>query len=623
MESLTEVFDRLPEVWPDYEQRPGQLALAENIASVIDSGSVGLFEAGTGTGKTLSYLIPAFLADGQVIVSTGTRHLQDQLYLKDIPQLSGLFADKRVRLLKGRANYLCPYRLHRNPEAGSVYPEIRQWWSRTRTGDLNEILDLEEARSILPLITSTRDNCLGSRCPDFDACPLYRARQRALEADLIVVNHHLLFADLAQADDHIPKLLPDAAAVIVDEAHQVPETARQFFGQRFSSAGLHDLVRDVRAELSSLGSDDPATLSVVAGFEQTMDRFRQTILDLSAERFVHWLPEEGRDQVHMMDHALTDLSLQLRRVADRSEGLRQCTERTQRLQDQFALLTGDVSGDDQFIHWLEQREHGYVVHLSPRRIADELGPVLSESPASWIFTSATLSVDGSFTHFSRESGVSDEISATFPSPFDYDRRVRAFIPPDLAEPGDEAHTLSLVNGCVPLIHANRARTLFLFTSHRALQQAARCLEILERPLLVQGHQSKHALIAAFRQQERSVLLGTQSFWEGVDVKGADLRLLIIDKLPFPSPGDPLFEGQSRMLAEEGGNPFRELALPRTVMSLKQGFGRLIREESDQGLFVLGDPRVMRRSYGGYIKTNLPDMHWCTSPDEALQWLRTL
>ena len=630
MKPVTEVFNRLSEVWQDYEVRPGQLELAENIASVIDTGATGLFEAGTGTGKTLSYLIPALLADGQVIVSTGTRHLQDQLFLKDIPMLSGLFPDRRVALLKGRANYLCPYRLGRSLKTRQQSDviearliEFRQWSAQSRTGDLNEFLDLEEAGPLVPLVTSTRDNCLGSRCPDFHQCPLYLARQKALEADLIVVNHHLLFADLAQTDDHVRKLLPHAAAVIVDEAHQITETARQFFGQRLSSGQFIDLVRDVRAELFLLGNDDPATLSLVDGFEKMMNQLRREMLAIDASRFTGWLQGEGRELLHDMDDALADLSTGLRVIADRSEGLRLSAERAQRLLDHFALITEAAPEDGDFVQWLDQRESGYTVHLSPVRIANELSPLLADSAASWVFTSATLSVGGSFSHFSNGSGVSDEISAIFPSPFDYETSVKGYLPAELPEPADDRHTKCLVESVLPFIHGNSGRTFFLFTSHRALQEAASILSGIDRPLLVQGQQSKQALMAGFRQLEQSVLLGTQSFWEGVDVRGAGLQLLIIDKLPFPSPGDPLFEGQSRRLKEEGGNPFRDLALPRTAMSLKQGFGRLIREASDAGLFVLGDSRVLKRSYGGYIRSNLPVVHWCDSAVEARAWLGEL
>lgn len=630
MRPVTEVFEQLPELWPDYELRSGQLELAENIASVIDQGTIGLFEAGTGTGKTLSYLVPALLTEGQVIVSTGTRHLQDQLFLKDIPLLAPLFPERRVALLKGRTNYLCPYRLQRHLKTSQLSSQIesrlidvRQWFSTTRTGDLNEFLDLEESGAIMPLITSTRDNCLGSRCPDFDQCPLYRARQKALDSDLIVVNHHLLFADLSQTDDHVRKLLPHASAVIVDEAHQITETARQFFGQRLSSAQFLDLLRDLRAEMALLGNDDPVTINLITQYEATTNKLRSKFLSIDATRFDVWLDNEGKDQLHEVDDALALMTTQLRSIADRSEGLRQCAERAQRLQDQFALITESAVAEDEFIHWLDQRESGYIVHLSPVRIADELSPLLAESAASWVFTSATLTVDESFIHFSKESGISDEISAVFPSPFNYESSVRGYVPLDLPDPGNEAFTAQLVQKCLPMIYSNTGRTFFLFTSHKALQEAARMLSGIDRPVLVQGHQSKQALITEFYRRPQSILLGTQSFWEGVDVRGSEMKLLIIDKLPFPSPGDPLFEGQSRRLRHEGGNPFKDLALPRTVMSLKQGFGRLIRESSDSGLFVLGDPRVSKRSYGGYIRSNLPVVHWCETSDEARLWLSGL
>ena len=630
MQNLPDIFDSLALTWPEYSVRKGQLELAVNIKSVMDSAAVGIFEAGTGTGKTLSYLVPAFMASGSVIISTGTKNLQDQLFQKDLPVLREVFPEKRVALLKGRANYLCPQRLktnikihHRNEHLAHQLMEVRSWSTRSRTLDLTEILDPEENASLQKLVTSTRDNCLGSRCPEFNECPLYRAREKASQADIIIVNHHLLLADLAQRDDNIRSLLPDVTALVIDEAHQLPDIARQFFGQRLSSGQFTELLRDVRAQLSLLGNDDPYTSDFVNALEAQLVALKTLMLAGTDPHFERWLDEKSRHLILAVDQALAEMGNRLLGVADRSDGLAQCAKRALGMADIFALLTEQADPGGDYIHWIERTQGSYTIHLSPLEIGAEFQRVVRDSGASWVFTSATLSVDGSFRHFKSELGVDDEISAIFESPFDYLTSVKAYVPVGLPEPGSEEHTKQLVASCVPLIKNNNERTFFLFTSHRALQLAALELKQIGRPLLVQGTRSKIQMLTEFRESPRSVLLGTQSFWEGVDVRGAGLKLLIIDKLPFPNPSDPIYNAQSMVIRSNGGNGFTELALPKTVLSLKQGFGRLMREASDTGLFVLGDSRIRSRSYREYVINNLPEMDWLDKHDDAVAWMREL
>jgi ATP-dependent DNA helicase DinG len=631
MLTLHEIFTEvLPEILEGYVHRPVQLSLAENIMSIIQSASTGVFEAGTGTGKTLSYLVPAFLADGKVIISTGTKNLQDQLYRKDIPMLHPLFPQKRVALLKGRANYLCTHRLktqlklkQRHKTLESQLVDVRTWSAQTRSGDLTEIIDLDEQPELVRLVTSTRDNCLGTRCPDYNDCAVYRAREYASQSDIIVINHHLLFADLSQTEDHLHALLPKATALIVDEAHQVPDTARQFFGQRISSGQMNELVRDVKAELTILGNDDPVTLTAVTRLETQHNHLKNRVLGSEEQDFNRWCSAETTQLIHDVDHALADLGDQLARVGVRSEGLAQCARRTLGFADQFAILTEQTELEDEYVHWIDRSEKGYVIHLSPLPVASEIRTLVNKSSAAWVFTSATLSVNRKFDHYLGEMGLDGEIAEIFDSPFDYASSVRAHILNDLPEPGRDAHTIALVEQTRPIINANPGRTFFLFTSHRALRLAAELMADSPRQVFVQGTMAKSQLLAAFKRTSGSVLLATQSFWEGVDVRGAELKLLIIDKLPFPSPGDPLYEARAEAIRNQGGNSFKQLALPKTVLSLKQGFGRLIREETDRGLFVLGDSRMKTRSYKNYVKNNLPEMQWLEQSEEAIKWLRKL
>ena len=630
MQNLLDIFDSLARAWPEYSVRKGQLELAVNIESVMVSGTVGVFEAGTGTGKTLSYLVPAFMASGPVIISTGTKNLQDQLFQKDLPVLQKMFPKKRVALLKGRANYLCPQRLktnikidHRNELLAHELIAVRSWSTRSRTNDLTEILDPEKNAALQKLVTSSRDNCLGSRCPEFNECPLYRAREKASQADIVIVNHHLLLADLAQREDNIRSLLPDVTALVIDEAHQIPDIARHFFGQRLSSGQFAELLRDVRAELALLGNDDAHSLNYVNALATQLVALKQVILADTDPHFERWLNKKSRLLILAVDQALAELGNRLLDVADRSDGLAQCAKRALGMADIFVLLTEQSDPDKGCVHWIERTQGSYTIHLSPLEISTEFQKVVKASGASWIFTSATLSVDGSFNHFESELGVTDEISAIFESPFDYLKSVRAYVPAGLPEPGNEAHTKKLVARCVPLIANNKGKTFFLFTSHRALQLAALELKNIGRPLLVQGAKSKIQMLTEFKASPRSVLLGTQSFWEGVDVRGAGLKLLIIDKLPFPNPLDPIYNAQSMVIRGNGGNGFTELALPKTVLSLKQGFGRLMREASDMGLFVLGDSRINSRSYRNYVIKNLPEMIWVDKQEDAVAWMRKL
>ncbi len=633
MSVLEDIFvaaDGLASLLPGFRFRPDQLRLSEQIARLISAGEHGLFEAGTGTGKTIAYLVPALLFNKTVIISTGTKNLQDQLHQRDIPLIQRLVPGKKIALLKGRSNYVCPYRLEMNLKVLrfdaarlSQLQEIRFWQIRSATGDLTEIINPEDDPRLLSLVSSTRDNCLSHKCPSFDRCPVYKAREKASNADLVVVNHHLLFADLALKEESLARLLPEAGAIICDEAHQIPGIARQFFGQRISSSQLYELTRDIKNELTILGNDDPATLMLVAGVEKALEMTELKFDGEEQREFNDWVSPEGKAAIRHLDDRLVSLRDQLQLVSIRSVFLARCYERCVSFADHFAMLSEKSASDGEYVHWIERHGKRFTLHLSPVNISSELRELRNAGVSSWIFTSATLTVNNSFHHFVGELGLGDVCQEQYGSPFDFAEQVRAYLPADLPLPGSADHTRRLVEEVRPLIDINPGKTFFLFTSHRALRLAAELMLDMDFPVLVQGEMTRSRLLERFRGEPHCILLATQSFWEGVDVSGADLKLLIIDKLPFPNPSDPLHNAQARIVESRGQRSFNELSLPQAILSLKQGFGRLVRQESDRGLFVIGDPRLQQRVYGGDIIRNLPPMQWLDDKVSAIAFLRQL
>ena len=619
---------------PGYTQRPQQAEMAMDVARALAGRQQLLVEAGTGTGKTLAYLIPAMLASGRTLVSTGTKTLQDQLFYKDIPLVRGAIAPMcSVALLKGRGNYLCPYRLdkhlqtmvgHASPELLADLQRIRQWQSRSATGDLTEVLDMEAEGGLLGLITSSVDNCLGHECPKFDECPVYRARTRAAEADLVVINHHLLFADMAMQEDDLASLLPTADHVIIDEAHQVADIARQFFGTHVSSGQFVELCRDCRTELVLLGNDDPALAARVGVLEDAVSRLQGSVATVEAASFETLVALPGvAATVEAVDMALGELATMLEVAKERSRQLANCHQRAVRLLDKFAMLTEPGEWEDDYAQWIQVRDRGFIVHLTPVSIAEQLGAQVRESGKSWVLTSATLTVNDRFDHIRSSLGLTDAIEQHYPSPYDYDAQVRGWIPAGLPRPGDDVHTRSLVAACLPVLQRVTGRTFFLCTSYRALNVAAACLTEAGLSCLVQGQMSRTAMLERFRSVERCVLLATYSFWEGVDVRGADLQCLIIDKLPFANPDDPLSKATAERIRQLGGNAFMDYLVPEAAIKLRQGFGRLVREDADRGLFVLGDPRVVYQAYGRIFRASLPSFPWLESREEAIDFVEGL
>lgn len=609
---------------PGFAPRAPQQAMAEAVAAAVTRAEVLVTEAGTGTGKTYAYLVPALLFGNKVIISTGTKHLQDQLFHRDLPVVREVLgASVDAALLKGRANYLCLHRLDlavgdgRLPTRGDVADlhKVTQWAGRTRRGDIAEIDDIAEDAAIWPWVTSTADNCLGQECPRYSECFVLKARRAAQEADVVVVNHHLLLADMALKEEGFGELLPGAAAFIIDEAHQMPEVALQFFGSTVSSRQLTELGKDIVLEHAREAGDMP---ELVRAAEQLERKIADVRIALGAgSRRAPWREAAGEVSaaLNQAQTALDRVQDMLREAAARGAGLNQCWQRSMMLAEKLADFVGS-GGEDQ-VQWVETFTRSFSLHLTPFEIGETFQNQMSRFKAAWIFTSATLAVGDDFGHFCAQLGLREIRTARWDSPFDYRRNALLYLPPRLPLPSAPAYTRAVIEAALPVLHASRGRAFLLFTSHRALQEAAALLrDALPYPLLVQGTAPRRELLDRFRALGNAVLLGTSSFWEGVDVRGEALSAVIIDKLPFASPGDPVLQARLDALRKRGGEPFRDAQLPQAVIALKQGVGRLIRDVHDRGVLMLCDPRLSTKAYGRTFLASLPDMRRTTSPDEV-------
>lgn len=600
-----------------FAPRAEQQAMATAVARAIQKGSTLIAEAGTGTGKTFAYLIPALQSGLRVLVSTGTRNLQDQLFHRDLPVVrDALGLSGRMALLKGRSNYLCLYRLDlaimqgrlRSRTAAAELERVRVWSGRTRDGDIAEVANVPEDSAVWPLVTSTVDNCLGQECPAYGECHVLRARRRAQEADVVVINHHLLFADMALKEDGFGDLLPGADVFILDEAHQLPETASNFFGVSVSSRQIQELVRDTRDEHVREAGD----LTELPGVLEKVDRAAQDARIALGEgsRRLPWLQAKGSaafvTALQRLQSALDELGPWLEHAAQRGKGLENCWRRHQGIVERLRTVTADASAEQ--IQWLDVHRRSFTLHLTPMDIAASFQNHLRARPAAWIFTSATLTVGNRFSHFAQRLGLEEAETIQVDSPFDYGANALLYVPKQLPDPAAASYTDAVIDAAIPVIEACRGGVFVLFTSHRALQQAAARLHgRFPRPMFVQGQAPRAQLLEQFRDLGNALLLGTGSFWEGVDVRGPALSCVIIDKLPFASPGDPVLQARIDAMRAAGANPFMDYQLPAAVLALKQGVGRLIRDVDDRGVMVLCDPRLYSRPYGRLFRGSLPPM----------------
>jgi len=637
-EQLDAVFDRsgpLAARIPEYRVRSQQLEMANRVAGAIRDNAVLVCEAGTGTGKTFAYLVPALLSAGKVILSTGTKTLQDQLYHRDLPTVrAALNVPVTTALLKGRANYVCHYHLERNlgeggPPSRELLGDLQRIVSfarATRTGDKSEFADVPEDAPAWALATSTRENCLGQSCPRFRDCFVMAARREALAADIVVVNHHLFFADVMLKDEGMAELLPACNSVIFDEAHQLPETATLFFGETLSTGQLIELARDIRAEALSAAKDMPDPPRLTAALDKAARDLR---LALPGEAARFTAASVGRkrgfsDALTALDSALRSACAALDALSERSEGLARCSERARTAQALLERWRDDSRAD--LVRWVEVFSHSLRLNATPLSIAAIFHRQLDGHPRGWIFTSATLAVAGDFSHYRGEMGLDDARTACWDSPFDYASQALLYVPKKLPDPNSDEHTRAVVAASLPVIRAGGGRAFLLFTTLRAMRLAHELLReefrrhALGFPLMLQGEGSRSELLERFRRLGNAVLLGSASFWEGVDVRGDALSLVVIDKLPFAPPDDPVLGARLESLEREGGNPFLDYQLPQAIISLKQGAGRLIRDEADRGVLVICDPRLFSKPYGRRILAGLPPMKLVRELDKVLSFV---
>jgi ATP-dependent DNA helicase DinG len=625
---------------PDFKVRRQQLRMAERVAAALESRETLAVEAGTGTGKTFAYLVPALLSGARVLISTGTRTLQDQLFSKDLPLVAAaLGRPARIALLKGRTNYLCRYRLaHAGDEAEQLTldqapaPErmlarIQRWGRTTRSGDLAEVRGLSDSSPVWPQVTSTRDNCLGVRCPELSRCHVALARRAALDADIVIVNHHLLLADLALKEDGFGDILGAADAVILDEAHQIPDLATQFFGANVSSRRIDNLLKEVQLELTRSVVAQPDLAAAISEAVRAIEECVHRISSYLPTRPGRLAWTEIRSP---LDASVDELAQSLQGLQSRlgvlaaDSPLAQIGERA----GDLALSLERLGAVEELegARAVEMTQRGFTLSLMPFDISARFQSLVHARRCAWVFTSATLSLAEDFSHFTGRLGLTEIPTLKIDSPFDYERQSLLYLPPGMPEPAAPGYVAAVVSAALPLIDAAQGGAFVLFTSHRALAQGAALLrehwgdEVPYR-LYVQGEAPRERLLKEFREDGNGVLLGTTSFWEGVDVKGEALRLVIIEKLPFDSPDDPLVRARIDHLQATGGNAFREYQLPEAALALKQGVGRLIRSEDDYGAVVICDPRMVGRSYGKVFLAALPVMSTTRDRDEALRFLR--
>jgi ATP-dependent DNA helicase DinG len=624
LSSLPEIFSPdgpLARAISGYRIREQQLDMAERIAAAIKGCSVFIAEAGTGTGKTFAYLVPALQSNGKVIVSTGTKTLQDQLFNKDLPMVrDALKAPVKIALLKGRANYVCPYHLQHaiadgrflTREDAADARRISVFAKTTQSGDKAECIEVSENSPVWSHATSTRDNCLGQECPDYKECFVMLARREAMAADLVVVNHHLFFADVMLRDEGMAELLPACNTVIFDEAHQLPEVATLFFGDSISTAQVLDLARDVRAEALTNARDCLALPETSKKVEKAAKDLRLAV-GVDSGRFSYGQLEEKPDfeiALKALEAEVVAFAALLETQAERAEGLEKCWQRATELVQHLGQWQNPTPG---YVRWAEAFTHSLQLNATPLNVAEIFRKQMGGHPRAWIFTSATLAVQGKFHHYCAELGLGEPDSACWHSPFDYDKQAILYAPLGMPDPNAWNYTDAVVDAAWPAVKAANGGAFFLCTSLRAMRRTHELLkakledENIDMPLLVQGEGSKNDLLQRFRHHGNSILVGSQSFWEGVDVRGEALSLVVIDKIPFAPPDDPVLSARIEQMKKEGRNAFMEYQLPRAVINVKQGAGRLIRDENDKGVLMMCDPRLISKPYGRRVWQSLPPM----------------
>ncbi len=621
----------LAQAIPGFKPRAAQREMAQAVMEAVKKGGELVVEAGTGTGKTYAYLAPALRAKKKVIISTGSKALQDQLYNRDLPTIArALKFSGKTALLKGRSNYLCLERLEQQNQTGGDLTvqalgdliNVRSWSNQTSDGDVSSCSGVAEDSPIWPFVTSTNDNCLGSDCPLYKDCFVVKARKKAMDADVVVVNHHLFLADLVVKEGGFGELIPEADVMIFDEAHQLPDIASQYFGQQLSSRQLQDLAKDIIIAYRTEVRD-------VQQLQKSADRLTQCAQDfrltLGEPGFRGNLRELLSDNNIMRMLTLLDDALELcydviKLSLGRSALLDAAFERAALYRTRLKRLRAiDEPG---FSYWYECTSRHFTLALTPLSVAERFREVMDNRKAAWVFTSATLAVNEQMSHFSSRLGVDKATTMILDSPFDYTQQALLCVPRNMPEPNQPGGARKLAQMMKPLIDANKGRCFFLCTSHKMMRElAAEFRASMTLPVLLQGETSKGQLLKQFLEAGNALLVATSSFWEGVDVRGDALSLVIIDKLPFTSPEDPLLKARMEDCRLRGGDPFNDVQLPDAVITLKQGVGRLIRDTDDRGVLVICDQRLVSRPYGGLFLNSLPPTPRTRDLQRAIAFVR--
>jgi ATP-dependent DNA helicase DinG len=621
----------------DYHIRTEQIEMAKLVQNAIESNESLIVEAGTGVGKTFAYLVPAIINGGKVLISTATKNLQDQLYFDDIPKIrDALGVPVDINILKGRANYICQLRMEDsllqgqffNKEDAKYIHEIKKFSDNSVSGEISE-LKIPEKATIWPLVTSTKDNCLGQNCEFYKSCFIVKARKKALDSEIVIVNHHLFFADFVLKDEELSEILPTANTVIFDEAHQLPDTASIFFGQSISSTQITSLLQDSNQAFVKF----PKTFKLLIDLTKSIQNIIEELIEIpgiknnkfdikSIENFDVFLKKFNN-----LIELISSLNLLFSKHNDQGPEFEKFTER---VNDISLKLSSWINCEQQeHIYWVESFSKSIQFNSTPISVAEYFTKFKKENNSSWIFTSATLAVRESFDHFQSLMGLEKTKTKLLLSPFDYNKNACLYVPEDMPSPSDSLYSLTLVKKVLPLIRSAEGRAFILSTSIRAMEEIRSLLldefekEGISYPILVQGRGSKKLLLDQFKNHGNAVLIGSVSFWEGVDVRGSSLSLVIIDKLPFQSPGDPVFASKIKMLNEKGENAFMTMQLPQAIIRLKQGAGRLIRDEFDKGVLMICDPRIVEKSYGSKIWRSLPAFKRIRDEKKAIQFLKNL
>ena len=638
---IDEVFSEggcLNAVIPDYRKRSDQVEMSRAVNLAIQEKNSLIVEAGTGVGKTFSYLVPALLNGGKVLISTATKNLQDQLFLKDIPRIrDALKIPIKINILKGRSNYICQLRMENslmegqffNQEDSTFIKKIKIFSDHSSTGEVSEINDIPENSTVWPFVTSTKENCLGQNCEFAKSCFLIKARKEALLAEVLIVNHHLFFADFILKDEEISEILPAADTVIFDEAHQVPDVATTFFGESFSTIQIINLLQDIQLKSKDISKDLEKLNLLCKDILMLVSELRN-LLDARNDRIsFNNIPKKNlfSEKLNKIFEEVNNLNNYIDIYKEQSPEMIKLSERFKLLLEIFH--TWEISHSNNYVYWLDVYAKSIQFNITPITISHHFKNLQERSKGAWIFTSATLAVNESFTHFQNIMGLEKAKTLHLKSPFNFNENAYLYVPKDMPEPNTDMFNLALIKKAIPLILAAKGRTFILSTSLKSMNEITSFLKDefekkeIPFPILTQGYASKNILLDQFKLHGNSVLVGSLSFWEGIDVRGPALSLVIIDKLPFQSPGDPVFESKINLQKEKGENPFMTLQLPQAIITLKQGAGRLIRDEYDKGVLMICDLRIINKPYGKIIWKSLPPFKRTRDENEVIDFLNGL